>query len=116
MSFFSEDGVLNGEGDYIWEIICKIKLMFVYVLFMDCIYDNEIFVQKCDVCDILLNVVFVNMCVSVIGSVMGYDEIYFKFVDFVNEICFYIFELFGLKFVQVGGGKNGIGGVKKLMN
>lgn len=117
-SVFKINGIngINGvNGYYICEIICCIKLVFVQVFFMDCIYDNEVFVQKCDVCDMLFNVVFVSMCVSVIGSVMGYDEIYFCLIEFVYEIRLYIFEFF--KFlVKVGEGKGGIVGVKKFFN
>lgn len=112
----SEDGLPNGEGDYIREIVRKIKPTPVHALFMDCTHDNETPAQKRDARDTLPNAALVNMCASATGSVMGYDEIYPKLVDLVNETRLYTSESSGPKPVKVGGGNNGIGGVKKLMN
>lgn len=112
----SEDGMPNGEGDYVREIVRTIKPTPVQALFMDCTHDNETPAQKRDARDTLPNAALVNMCASATGSVMGYDEIYPKLVDLVNETRLYTSESSGPKSIQVGGGKNGIGGVKKLMN
>lgn len=112
----SEDGKPNGEGAYTREIIRRIKPTPVHALFMDCTHDNETPAQKRDARDTLPNAALVNMCASATGSVMGYDEIYPRLVDLVNESRLYTSESSGTKPTQVGGGKNGIGGVKKLMN
>lgn len=106
----------NGNGEYIREIVRTIKPTPVQALFMDCTHDNETPAQKRDARDTLPNAALVNMCASATGSVMGYDEIYPKLVDLVNETRLYTSESSGHKGVQVGGGKGGIGGVKKLMN
>lgn len=98
------------------EIVRNIKPTAVHALFMDCTHDNETPAQKRDARDTLPNAALVNMCSSATGSVMGYDEIYPKLVDLVNETRLYTSESSGPKGVQMGGGKNGIGGVKKLLN
>lgn len=97
------------------EIIRRIKPVPVQALFMDCTHDNETPAQKRDARDTLPNAALVNMCASATGSVMGYDEIYPKLVDLVNETRLYTSESSN-KSVKVGGGKNGIGGIKKLLN
>ncbi|KAH6700054.1 glycogen debranching enzyme [Verticillium dahliae] len=97
------------------EIVRKIKPVPVHALFMDCTHDNETPAQKRDARDTLPNAALVNMCASATGSVMGYDEIYPKLVDLVNETRLYTSES-SSKGVKVGGGKNGIGGIKKLLN
>jgi glycogen debranching enzyme len=98
------------------EIIRTIKPTPVHALFMDCTHDNETPAQKRDARDTLPNAALVSMCASATGSVMGYDEIYPRLVDLVNETRLYTSESSGNKSIQVGGGKNGIGGVKKLLN
>lgn len=98
------------------EIIRRIKPTPVHALFMDCTHDNETPAQKRDARDTLPNAALVCMCSSATGSVMGYDEIYPKLVDLVNETRLYTSAFSGTKPIQVGGGENGIGGVKKLLN
>ena len=106
----------QNEDRYSREIIRTIKPTPVHALFMDCTHDNETPAQKRDARDTLPNAALVNMCSSATGSVMGYDEIYPRLVDLVNESRLYTSESSGNKPVSVGGGKNGIGGVKKLLN
>ncbi|KAK7697314.1 bifunctional 4-alpha-glucanotransferase/amylo-alpha-1,6-glucosidase [Diaporthe eres] len=106
----------NGEPDLTREIIRRIKPVPVQALFMDCTHDNETPAQKRDARDTLPNAALVNMCASATGSVMGYDEIYPKLVDLVSETRQYQSESSSGKEIKVGGGKNGIGGVKKLLN
>jgi glycogen debranching enzyme len=107
--------LLNGSNGHSREIIQRIKSMPVHALFMDCTHDNEMPAQKRDARDTLPNAALVNMCSSATGSVMGYDEIYPKLVDLVNDTRLYTSES-SIKPVVVGGGKNGIGGIKKLLN
>ncbi|KAI0854283.1 glycoside hydrolase family 13 protein [Daldinia vernicosa] len=98
------------------EVIRRIKPVPVQALFMDCTHDNEVPAQKRDARDTLPNAALVCMCSSATGSVMGYDEIYPKLVDLVNETRLYTSESSSAKEIKVGGGKGGIGGVKKLLN
>ncbi|KAI0016497.1 glycoside hydrolase family 13 protein [Xylariomycetidae sp. FL0641] len=98
------------------EVIRRIKPVPVQALFMDCTHDNEVPAQKRDARDTLPNAALVCMCASATGSVMGYDEIYPRLVDLVNETRLYTSESSSAKEVKVGGGKGGIGGVKKLLN
>ncbi|KAI1107572.1 glycoside hydrolase family 13 protein [Jackrogersella minutella] len=98
------------------EVIRRIKPVPVQALFMDCTHDNEVPAQKRDARDTLPNAALVCMCASATGSVMGYDEIYPKLVDLVNETRLYTSESSSVKEVIIGGGKGGIGGVKKLLN
>jgi len=98
------------------EVIRKIKPASVQALFMDCTHDNEVPAQKRDARDTLPNAALVCMCSSASGSVMGYDEIYPKLVDLVNESRLYTSASSTGKEVKVGGGEGGIGGVKKLLN
>ncbi|KAI0898190.1 glycoside hydrolase family 13 protein [Annulohypoxylon nitens] len=98
------------------EVLRRIKPVTVQALFMDCTHDNEVPAQKRDARDTLPNAALVCMCASSTGSVMGYDEIYPKLVDLVNETRLYTSESSSSKEVKIGGGKGGIGGVKKLLN
>ncbi|KAI1396592.1 glucanotransferase domain of glycogen debranching enzyme-domain-containing protein, partial [Hypoxylon fuscum] len=98
------------------EVVRRIKPAPVQALFMDCTHDNEVPAQKRDARDTLPNAALVCMCASATGSVMGYDEIYPKLVDLVNETRLYTSESSSAKEIKVGGGKGGIGGVKKLLN
>ncbi|KAI3559250.1 glycogen debranching enzyme [Colletotrichum abscissum] len=107
--------LLNGSSPSSREIIRRIKPVPVQALFMDCTHDNETPAQKRDARDTLPNAALVNMCASATGSVMGYDEIYPKLVDLVNETRLYTSES-SSKPVKIGGGGNGIGGIKKLLN
>ncbi|KAK7951553.1 glycogen debranching enzyme [Apiospora aurea] len=97
------------------EVIRRIKPSPVQALFMDCTHDNEVPAQKRDARDTLPNAALVCMCSSASGSVMGYDEIYPKLVDLVNETRQYTSESSD-KEVKVGGGTGGIAGVKTLLN
>ncbi|POR38098.1 Glycogen debranching enzyme [Tolypocladium paradoxum] len=107
----------NGtKGDLTREIIRRIKPTPVHALFMDCTHDNETPAQKRDARDTLPNAALVSMCSSATGSVMGYDDIYPRLIDLVNETRQYTSESSNSGSVKVGGGKNGIGGVKKLLN
>ncbi|KAJ4297422.1 bifunctional 4-alpha-glucanotransferase/amylo-alpha-1,6-glucosidase [Collariella sp. IMI 366227] len=111
-----ENGDKAENGDpYTREIIRRIKPVPVQALFMDCTHDNEVPAQKRDARDTLPNAALVSMCASATGSVMGYDEIYPRLVDLVNDTRLYTSE--ASKFpVRVGEGKGGIAGVKKLLN
>ncbi|KAI0177104.1 glycogen debranching enzyme [Pestalotiopsis sp. NC0098] len=97
------------------EIVRRIQPVPIQALFMDCTHDNEVPAQKRDARDTLPNAALVSMCSSATGSVMGYDEIYPKLVDLVNETRLYTSES-SEKEVKIGGGPGGIGGVKKLLN
>jgi glycogen debranching enzyme len=106
----------RNDGEFSREIIRTIKPTPVHALFMDCTHDNETPAQKRDARDTLPNAALVNMCSSATGSVMGYDEIYPRLIDLVKETRLYTSESSRSKPVTVGGGKNGIGGIKKLLN
>ncbi|KAL1897826.1 bifunctional 4-alpha-glucanotransferase/amylo-alpha-1,6-glucosidase [Ceratocystis pirilliformis] len=98
------------------ELIRNIKSVPVQALFMDCTHDNETPFQKRDARDTLPNAALVSMCASASGSVMGYDEIYPKIIDLVGETRLYVSEASSSPSVKIGAGKNGIAGVKKLLN
>ena len=97
------------------EVVRKIKRSPLHALFMDCTHDNEVPAQKRDARDTLPNAALVNMCACATGSVMGYDEIYPKLVDLVNEKRLYSSRSSESE-VKIGGGEGGIGGIKKLLN
>lgn len=107
---------VQNDGEYSREIIRTIKPTPVHALFMDCTHDNETPAQKRDARDTLPNAALVNMCSSATGSVMGYDEIYPRLIDLVNETRLYTSESSGSNPVGTGRGRNGIGGVKKILN
>lgn len=109
----SESNATAGGGPE--EVIKKIKRSPLHALFMDCTHDNEVPAQKRDARDTLSNAALVNMCATATGSVMGYDEIYPQLVDLVNEKRLYT-SYSSDNEVKVGGGKGGIGGIKKLLN
>lgn len=106
----------QNKKDLTREIIRRIKPTPVHALFMDCTHDNETPAQKRDARDTLPNAALVSMCSSATGSVMGYDEVYPKLVDLVNETRLYTSESSRSAPIKVGRGKNGIAGVKKLLN
>ncbi|EGS18986.1 glycogen debranching enzyme-like protein [Thermochaetoides thermophila DSM 1495] len=108
------NGTSNGE-EYTREIIRRIKPVTVQALFMDCTHDNETPAQKRDARDTLPNAALVSMCNCASGSVMGYDEIYPKLIDLVNETRLYTSES-SKHAVKLGEGQGGIAGVKKLLN
>ncbi|KAM9969320.1 hypothetical protein ACTFIR_001149 [Dictyostelium discoideum] len=58
-------------------------------LFMDCTHDNETPYQKRTIADTLSNAAIVAMSVCAIGSTRGYDEIFPKTIDLVNETRVY---------------------------
>ena len=97
------------------DVVNKIKRSPLHALFMDCTHDNEVPAQKRDARDTLPNAALVNMCACATGSVMGYDEIYPRLVDLVNETRLYTSRSSETQ-VKVGGGEGGIGGIKKLLN
>lgn len=104
---------VNG-GDLAREVIHHIKPTPVHALFMDCTHDNETPAQKRDARDTLSNAALVCMCSSATGSVMGYDEIYPKLIDLVNETRLYTS---GSSDASPGkDSKSGIASVKKLLN
>ncbi|EPQ65564.1 Bgt-4880 [Blumeria graminis f. sp. tritici] len=92
------------------EIIRRIRRTPVHALFMDCTHDNEVPAQKRDARDTLPNAALVNMCSSATGSVMGYDEVYPKLVDLVNET-----RLYSPPSGDIAS-QSGIGNTKKLLN
>jgi glycogen debranching enzyme len=104
------DGTVRGR-----EVIRHIRQTPVHALFMDCTHDNEVPAQKRDARDTLPNAALVNMCACATGSVMGYDEIYPKLVDIVQETRQYD-SPYSDRTVKMGAGEGGIGGVKKLLN
>lgn len=106
----------NGtSGNLTREIIRRVKPTPVHALFMGCTHDNEMPAQKRDARDTLPNAALVSMCSSATGSVMGYDEIYPRLIDLVSETRVYTSQSSSGS-DRVCGGKNGIGGVKKLLN
>jgi glycogen debranching enzyme len=109
------DGSTNTHLKTRGEIIRRIKWTPAEALFMDCTHDNEMPTQKRDARDTLPNTALINMCACATGSVMGYDEVYPKLVDLVNETRLYT-SPYSSKHVQIGGGEGGIGGIKKLLN
>ncbi|GAP83394.2 putative glycogen debranching enzyme [Rosellinia necatrix] len=104
------------HGTVLRERVLRIKPVPVQALFMDCTHDNEVPTQKRDARDTLPNAALVCMCSSATGSVMGYDEIYPKLVDLVNETRLYTSESSSVKEIKTGSGEGGIGGVRKLLN
>lgn len=109
----ASNGVVNGDSKR--EIIRRIRQTPVHALFMDCTHDNEVPAQKRDARDTLPNAALVNMCSSAAGSVMGYDEVYPRLIDLVNETRLYT-SISSTKSVKIGAGDGGIGGIKKLLN
>ena len=114
-SVFSQSNGINGDSTQNTEVVHRIKQTPVHALFMDCTHDNEVPAQKRDARDTLPNAALVNMCASATGSVMGYDEIYPKLVDIVHETRLYTSPSSNHD-VEIGGGKDGICGIKKLLN
>jgi glycogen debranching enzyme len=109
------DGSTNTHLKARGEIIRRIKWTPAEALFMDCTHDNGVPAQKRDARDTLPNTALINMCACATGSVMGYDEVYPKLIDLVNETRLYTSPS-SSKHVQIGGGEGGIGGIKKLLN
>ena len=95
------------------EVIHHIKRSPLHALFMDCTHDNEFPAQKRDARDTLPNAALVSICASATGSVMGYDEIYPRIVDIVNEKRIYDSQYSN---GEITAAQGGIGDVKKLLN
>lgn len=108
----------NGKVGTGEEKIHRIKRSPVHALFMDCTHDNQVPAQKRTAKDALPNTALVNMCACATGSVFGYDEIYPKYVDIVNEKRLYSSPYSGQaeKKVAQRSGPGGIGGIKKMLN
>lgn len=105
---------VNGDKPAQPETVHRIQQSPLHALFMDCTHDNEVPAQKRDARDTLPNAALVNMCACATGSVMGYDEIYPRLLNIVEEKRTYT-SVSSEGPVEVGGGI-GIGGVKKLLN
>ena len=110
----SVSDLANRSQPGVGETVKLIRQTPVHALFMDCTHDNEMPAQKRDARDTLPNAALVNMCASASGSVMGYDEIYPRLVEIVQEKRLYS-SRYSDGLVNVGSGE-GIGGVKKLLN
>ncbi|KAK4694134.1 glycogen debranching enzyme, partial [Lecanoromycetidae sp. Uapishka_2] len=105
---------VNGNKVTQHENVHHIQQSPLHALFMDCTHDNEVPAQKRDARDTLPNAALVNMCACATGSVMGYDEIYPRLLNIVEEKRIYT-SASSEGPVKIGGGV-GIGGVKKLLN
>ena len=97
------------------ETVHHIQRTPVHALFMDCSHDNEVPAQKRDARDTLPNAALVSICASATGSVFGYDEIYLRHVDVVQETRLYE-SPYSNDDLTIDFGKGGIGGIKKLLN
>ena len=97
------------------ETVRKVKASPLHALFMDCTHDNEVPAQKRDARDTLPNAALVSMSACATGSVMGYDEIYPKLVDLVNETRLYTSPSSEGQ-VTTDAGESGIGRIKKILN
>ena len=97
------------------EIVHHIQPNTVHALFTDCSHDNEVPAQKRDARDTLPNAALVSLCASATGSVIGYDEIYPRHVDVVQETRLYDSPYLNGD-ITAGAGQGGIGGIKKTLN
>jgi len=104
----------NGNKATLPEKVHRIKQSPLHALLMDCTHDNEVPAQKRDARDTLPNAALVNMCACATGSVMGYDEIYPRLLNIVQEKRTYT-SISSEEPVEIESGV-GIGGIKKLMN
>lgn len=75
----------NYVGSFISPFPTPIRPCIPGALFMDCTHDNETPAQKRTPEDALPNAAIVVMAVSPVGSVRGYDELFFKTIDVVHE-------------------------------
>ena len=78
-------GITNGTSHEATERIHRIRQSPVHALFADCTHDNEVPAQKRDARDTLPTGALVNMCACATGSVMGFDEVYPRRLDIVQE-------------------------------
>lgn len=98
-------------SDHSMKCVSEIKIPKIltatppHALFMDCTHDNETPYQKRTVEDTLPNAALVALCSTAIGSVYGYDEIFPKLLDLVQDTRHYDLEQ-----------SNGIGKVKAILN
>lgn len=101
-----------------WQQLHRIRRSPVHALFMDCTHDNQTPAQKREARDTLPNTALVNMCACATGSVMGYDEIYPRYVDIVKDkrLYFSLYSGQNEKKTAVRAGAGGIGGMKRLLN
>ncbi|KAK5091353.1 bifunctional 4-alpha-glucanotransferase/amylo-alpha-1,6-glucosidase [Lithohypha guttulata] len=109
------NGAVNGDSYFTKEIVKHVRESPVHALFMDCTHDNEMPAQKRDARDTLPTAALVNMCGCATGSVIGFDEIYPKIVEIVQEHRLYT-SVSSEGEVNIGAGEGGIAGVKKLFN
>ncbi|KAI5804214.1 hypothetical protein DFH27DRAFT_481099 [Peziza echinospora] len=84
-SFNPESGTGLLSNVYTDEVVRIVTGSPIHALFMDCTHDNETPTQKREAKDTLPNGALVAMCDCAIGSVYGYDEVYPKLLDVVNE-------------------------------
>ncbi|GBF62091.1 glycogen debranching enzyme [Trichophyton mentagrophytes] len=112
---FEADLLSHGDHRESNQIVRQLQYTPLNALFMDCTHDNQMPAQKREARDTLPNAALVAMCSSAIGSVMGYDEIYPKHVDLVNETRLYS-SASSDSGVRSRTGEGGIGGIKKLLN
>ncbi|RPA84891.1 hypothetical protein BJ508DRAFT_205664 [Ascobolus immersus RN42] len=108
-SFHQEDKVnrISARGSEGSNIL-PVAGVNIHALFMDCTHDNEMPYQKRFAADTLPNGALVAMCDCAVGSVAGYDEVYPKHLDVVNE---------KRRYQQVADKEwKGIGEVKKVFN
>lgn len=100
------------------ETVHRIKQSAVHALFADCTHDNKLPAEGRDARDTLPNAALVNMCACATASVMGYDEIYPKHVDIVNDSRLYTSPYSDQNEKQLArkSGPGGIGGIMKLLN
>lgn len=75
----------NYVGSFVPQSPLALRPCLPGALFMDCTHDNETPAQKRTPEDALPNAAIVAMAVSAVGSVRGYDELYYKTVDVVHE-------------------------------
>jgi glycogen debranching enzyme len=94
-------------------IVHHVEAATIPALFMDCTHDNEMPAQKRDPRDTLPNAALVAMCATATGSVFGYDEIYPKHINLVQEHRQYSSPY---SEGNVSDSKEGIGAVKKVLN
>ncbi|KAL8822075.1 MAG: hypothetical protein Q9191_007183 [Dirinaria sp. TL-2023a] len=110
-------GKANGTNDFSQqkENVHHIRASPVHALFMDCSHDNELPAQKRDARDTLPNTALVGICASATGSVFGYDEIYPRHINIVQETRLYD-SPYSNGHRMGGAGQGGIGGIKRLIN
>ena len=94
----------------------RIRQSPLHALFMDCTHDNDLPAQKRDARDTLPNGALIDMCACATGSVMGYDEIYPRHLDIVQDNRKYSTNNFDRDQEGESFGSVGIGKTKALLN